>query len=476
MQNQTLSLSQNQQLQMVLAPQLRQSLEMLQVPVLELRTMVRKELEQNPTLEESPVDQPTVEIEPDVKDSNDNGEMDFEKEYEALAKLDDEWRDYFYQERNSIPYNPDREDKRQYFLNSLPQQESLQEHLINQLSLAGLSSEDVEIGELIIGSIGDDGYLSTSLEELSEAANFDCRQMEDILTVIQDFHPVGVGARDLRECLLIQLNRMGKGESLAAQIVKDYLNKLGAHKYQDIARSIQCTPEDVQKAAKLISTLDPKPGSIYSAETATYVLPEITVRKEEGEYVVIMHDEQLPHLRISNQYRKLMKSAATNPDVKQYIRERIQSGAFLIKSIHQRQKTIYRIATEIVQRQTEFLDKGVAFLRPMTMAEIAETVGVHETTVSRAVAGKYMRTPSGVFELKYFFSPGVTTSDGQQVSNKTVKDIIATLVSKENPSKPLSDQEIVEQLKKQGISVARRTVAKYRTVLRIPPSHMRKLY
>ncbi len=473
---QTLSLSQNQQLQMVLAPQLRQSLEMLQVPVMELRTMVRKELEQNPTLEELPAEQPTVEIEPEVKGSEDNSEMDFDKEYEALARLDDEWRDYFYQERSSIPYNPDQEDRRQYFLKSLPQKESLQEHLLNQLNLAGLSDEDMEIGELIIGSINEDGYLYTSLEELAEAASFDCRHMEVILAVIQDFHPVGIGARDLRECLLIQLNRMGKGESLAARIVKDFLNKLGAHKYQDISRSLQCSTEDVQKAAKLISTLDPKPGSVYSSETAAYVLPEITVRKVEGEYTVIMDDEQLPHLRISNQYRKLMKSAATNPDVKQYIRERIRSGAFLIKSIHQRQKTIYRIATEIVKRQTEFLDKGVAFLRPMTMAEIAETVGVHETTVSRAVAGKYMRTPSGVFELKYFFSPGVTTSDGQQVSNKTVKDIIATLVSKEDPSKPLSDQEIVEQLKKKGISVARRTVAKYRTVLRIPPSHMRKLY
>jgi RNA polymerase sigma-54 factor len=461
---------------MVLAPQLRQSLEMLQVPVLELRTMIRKEMEQNPTIEESPVDQPSVEIEPDVKGNEDASELNFEKEYEALAKLDDEWRDYFYQERSSIPYNSDREDKRQYFLNSLPQEESLQEHLTGQLNLAGLSDTDREIGELIVGSIGDDGYLPTSLEELAEAASFDVRHMEDVLAVIQDFHPVGVGARDLRECLLIQLNRMGKGESLAARIVRDHLNKLGAHKYQDIARSLQCSAEDVQNAAKLIATLDPKPGSIYSSETAAYVLPEITVQKVEGEYVVIMDDDQLPHVRISKQYRKLMQSAETNPDVKQYIRERIRSGAFLIKSIQQRQKTIYRIATEIVSRQKDFLDKGVAFLKPMTMAEIAEKVGVHETTVSRAVSGKYMRTPSGVFELKYFFSPGISTSGGQEVSNRTVKDIIAKLVAEEDPSKPLSDQEIVAQLKEQGITVARRTVAKYRTVLRIPPSHMRKLY
>lgn len=461
---------------MVLAPQLRQSLEMLQLPVMELQTMIREEIEQNPTLEEQPIEQTNIEIEPDVKDNGDNGELDFEKEYEALAKLDEEWRDYFYQDRNVHQYNPDREEKRQYFLDSLPQEESLQEHLLKQLNLAGLSNEDMEIGELLLGSINDDGYMSADLGQLAEEASFDPRRMEDVLMVIQDFNPVGVGARDLKECLLIQLNRMGKANSLPSTIVHDHLKKLGAHKYNDIARSLHVTTDEVQDAAKLIATLDPKPGSAYTSDTAAYVFPEITVQKVEGEYVVIMNDDQLPHLRISRQYRNLMKSAATNPDAKQYIRERIRSGAFLIKSIHQRQKTIYMIATRIVKRQQEFLDKGIAFLKPMIMAEIAQEVGVHETTVSRAVSGKYMKTPGGVFELKYFFSPGIKTSNGQEVSNKTVKDIISSLVSGEDSSKPLSDQELVERLKEQGINIARRTVAKYRMVLRIAPSHMRKLY
>ena len=476
MPGQTLTLTQSQHLQMVLAPQLRQSLEMLQVPILELSTMIRQELEQNPTIEEILKEKESVEIEPGDGKQKDEEELDFDKEFEALAKLDDEWRDYFFQNLQNQSYSPEAQEKHQFLLDSLPHRESLQEHLLSQLGLSGLAEEDQQTAELIIGSINDDGYLTASLEDLAATANYDLHQLEDTLSVVQDFHPTGVGATDLRECLLLQLERLDKSEDLAADIVRDHLSLLAGKRFGDIAKALRVSSEEVHEAAKVISSLDPKPGRIYSEEVATYILPEVAVKKVDGEYVVILNDEQLPHVRISKHYRRLLKDPNTKAEVKSYIRERIRSGAFLIKSIHQRQKTIRRIATEIVRTQEGFLDHGVSRLRPMTMAEVAKAVGVHETTVSRAVSSKYMRTPSGIFEMKYFFTPGIKTADGQQVSNKAVKNIIEGLVANESSDKPLSDQEIVEKLKEQGIKIARRTVAKYRLVLRIPPSHMRRSY
>jgi RNA polymerase sigma-54 factor len=478
---QTLSLSQTQRLQMVLAPQLRQSLEMLQLPILELRTLIRQELEQNPTIEEGLAGMETIEVEPgaaqpDAAQPEEKKELDFEKEIEVLKKLDDEWRDYFLQDRQTKPYSEEQEEKRQFLLDSIPQLESLQENLIKQLNLSGLSEDDRKTGELIVGSISDDGYLTTSLEDLAAATGHDLRHLEDVLAVVQDFQPVGVGARDLRECLLLQLERLGRLDGTAAEIVRDHLEALGGKKYQDIAKALKLPVEQVQEAAKFIGTLDPRPGRAYSAEALAYVLPEVVVQKIDGIYSVVLNDEQLPHVRISNHYRKLLEDPATTPEVKSYVQDKIRAGAFLIKSIHQRQRTIQRIASEIVAAQTEFLDHGISHLRPLTMAQVAGVVGVHETTVSRAVSGKYMQTPSGTFEMKYFFTPGIKTADGKEVSNMTVKDMIAGMVSREEPGSPLSDQEIMDKLREKGISIARRTIAKYRLVLRIPPSHLRKSY
>ena len=474
---QTLSLSQTQQLQMVLAPQLRQSLEMLQLPILELQALIQQEIEQNPTIEEAlESDNSTVEIERENEGIDDKKELEFEKEFEVLAQLDDEWRDYFYQNLQNRPYTREDAEKRQFFLESLPQQESLQAHLLSQLSLTEFSEEDHQVGELIIGSINDDGYLTGDLEELARSANCRPDHLDDVLAVIQDFHPTGVGARDLKECLLLQLARLGKADSLAGEIVRKHLDKLAGKKYQNIAKALNITVDELQDATKFIATLDPKPGHLYSSELANYIIPEIVVRKVDGEYVVILNDDHLPHVRISRHYRTLLKKAETDAEVKAYIRERIRAGAFLIKSIHQRQKTIHRIATEIVARQQEFLEHGISKLKPMTMASVAKEVGVHETTVSRTVAGKYMRAPKGIFELKYFFTPGIMTSNGKELSNKTVKDMIADMVANEDSESPYSDQEIMDKLQKQGIQIARRTIAKYRLVLRIPPSHLRKSY
>jgi RNA polymerase sigma-54 factor len=475
MPNQSLSLAQTQQLQMVLAPQLRQSLEMLQVPILELRAMIQKELEQNPTLEEEPTDPaPEQTAEAEKTQVEKDEKLDFDKEMEALSKLDEEWRDYFFQNLSTLPYTREDAEKRQFMMDSLPQTESLQEHLLEQLNMSDLSDSDKQIGELVIGNINDDGYLAATVDELALSANCDKHQIEDVLAAIQDFHPTGVGAKDLRECLLLQLERLGKSDALVQTIVRDHLDELGGKKYHDIARILKVSDEEVQHAAKIVATLDPKPGRIFTTDVATYVFPEIAVQKVDGEYVVVLNDDQLPHVRISRYYRDLLNDESTKPEVKSYIRERIRSGAFLIKSIHQRQSTIYRIATEIVKTQAEFLEHGIAHLKPLTMAQVANVVGVHETTVSRAVSGKYMKTPDRVYEMKYFFTPGIKTTDGKQVSNKTVRDMIARMVADEDSSAPLSDQEIMAGLKQQGIDIARRTIAKYRLTLRIAPSHMRK--
>ncbi|MBL7076229.1 MAG: RNA polymerase factor sigma-54 [Kiritimatiellae bacterium] len=476
MPSQTLALSQQQRLQMVLAPQLRQSLEMLQLPIMDLRTMIQQEIEQNPTIEEQPIDNEPIEIEPGDGETEKAEAMDFDKEFEALSHLDEEWREYFFQNQESQPYSSDADERRQFLLDSLPQRQSLQEHLLEQLQLTELEDEDHRLGEMIIGSIDDDGYLTGTLEELETTSNADLQRLEDILHLIQDFHPTGVGARDLRECLMLQLARLGKRDTLVETLVDKHLDKLGARRLTDLAKQLKISPEELLEATAFIATLDPKPGRIYSDEVATYVVAEIVVKKVEGKYIVIMDDDQLPHIRISRHYRRLLQAADSSDEVKEYVRDRIRAGAFLIKSIHQRQKTIFRIATEIVNRQVAFLDQGVSHLKPLTMAEIANAVEVHETTVSRAVNGKYMRTPRGIFEMKYFFTPGIKTADGSSVSNKTVKDMIATMVTEEDPAKPLSDQAILKKLDEEGIKIARRTIAKYRLVLKIPPSHMRKLY
>lgn len=476
MPEQTLQLSQEQRLHMVLAPQLRQSLEMLQAPVLELRAMIRAELDRNPTLEEAPPAAPQVEAETDVSEAESAKSLDFRKEFEILARLDDEWKDYFFQQRGNQPFSSEQGERRDYLFDTLTQPESLQEHLLKQLALAGMNESDRALGEVIIGSINDDGYLATPAEELAATSGADIQHLHDVLAIVKDFDPPGVGARDLRECLLFQLERIGKTDSLAARIVDGHLEKLGAHKYQEIARALKASPEDVQAAASFISTLEPRPGRAYSAETSPYVTPEVIVRKAEGRYIVYLNDDDLPRLRISKHYRTLMNDEATTKDVRDYIQERVRSSAFLIKSIHQRQNTIYRIAVEIVRVQQDFMEHGITHLRPLTMSEVADAVGLHETTISRAVAAKHMQTPQGVFEMKYFFAPGLKTKDGTVISNKTVKDAIENIVAGEDTATPLSDQDILDILTKRGIHIARRTIAKYRIALKIPPSHMRRRF
>jgi RNA polymerase sigma-54 factor len=466
--------SQNLSLQQVLAPQLQQSLLILQAPLLELRNLVQQEMETNPVLEEL-----AGEIGPDERETPEAPAVvdeKFKEEFDQLAKLDDEWRDYMAQSGSYTGRSQEEEDKRQFFFDSIVTQETLQQHLIGQLNQTALNADDRKTAELIIGNIDDNGFLQTTPEEMAMNTGIAQDDFENMLTLVQSFYPPGVGARDLRECLLIQLKREGRQNSLEYKIIADHMQDLGKRRFPEIARRMGISVEQVQKSANNIAQLDPRPGAIFADSPQNYVLPDVTVEKIDGQYQIILNGEQIPHLRISNTYKDIMSQDGNGSEVKDYIRDKIRSGKFLIKSIHQRQQTISNIAHEIVKRQREFLDHGTAHLKPMTMVQIADIVGVHETTVSRAISGKYMSTPQGVFEMKYFFTPGYQTATGESMSNTSVKEAIMDLVKDESPTAPLSDKEIVEILSKRGIPIARRTVAKYRTELNILPSNMRRRY
>jgi RNA polymerase sigma-54 factor len=461
--SQTQTLSQQQ----VLAPQLQQSLQILQAPMLELRALIQSEIEANPTIEVEDMD-------PKIEDKQREAE-EFDAEFDRLSKLDEEWRDYMAQNASYSKRNADEEERRQFFFDSLTEDPTLQQHLLEQLRSADLPKADLQLGELLIGNIDDVGFLTTTPEEISKNTGLEAEDLSRVLELVQTFHPVGVGSRDLRECLLIQLRRIGKEHSLEWKIVSNHLEDLGKKRFPEIARRCGTTVECVQRAANFIATLDPKPGHIFSPDPNHYVLPDVTVEKIAGQWQISLNGDQIPHLRISNTYKDLM-AQQSKEDVRDYIRDKIRSGKFLIKSIHQRQQTISNIAHEIVKRQMEFLEEGASGLKPMTMVQIADAVGVHETTVSRAISGKYIATPHGVFEMKYFFTPGYQTAGGESMSNTSVKGVISELVSKEDPKNPLSDKEIVELLEKRGIPIARRTVAKYRNELNILPSNMRKSF
>ena len=468
--------SQNLSLQQVLAPQLQQSLLILQAPLLELRNLVQQEMETNPVLEElANENEQQPEPAPEEKKATSSDE-DFKAEFDQLAKLDEEWRDYMAQSSSYSGRSQEAEDKRQFFFDSIATQETLQQHLMGQLNQTVLNANDRKTAELIIGNIDDNGFLQTGPEEMALNTGIPKDDFDHMLTLIQSFYPPGVGARDLRECLLIQLKRDGKGNSLEYKIVSEHMADLGKRRFPEIARRMGISVEQVQKCANNIGQLDPRPGAIFASAPQNYVLPDVTVEKINGEYQVILNGEQIPHLRISNTYKDIMAQDGNGSEVKDYIRDKIRSGKFLIKSIHQRQQTISNIAHQIVSRQREFFDRGSSHLKPMTMVQIADEVGVHETTVSRAISGKYMSTPQGVFEMKYFFTPGYQTATGESMSNTSVKEAILDLVRNEEGNAPLSDKEIVEILSKRGIPIARRTVAKYRTELNILPSNMRRKY
>jgi len=506
---QGLQLSQRLTQSLVLAPQLQQSLALLQAPTLELKALVEQELQQNPVLEETSQEaeisekeapdsdkesekdsEPAETAETSDSDSSSDSDSDkspseggdnepaddFEAEFERLVQLDQEWRDHFSQTNLPIKASAEEEEKRQFMFDSLVVGTSLQEMLLTQVRESALAEDQWPIAEMLIGNIDEYGYLKASVEELTSSTGLEGEKILAVLKVIQTFDPAGVGARDLRECLLLQLERSGQKNTLEYRIVDEYMDALGKRRIPEIARGTGQSVDDVQAALERIARLEPRPGRAFLPDNDQYILPEVFVQKVGDDFSVTTNNEHIPHLRISNTYKDLMSHRENSAEVRNYIREKIRAGKFLIKSLHQRQQTILNIAKEIVRRQREFMEKGVAFLKPLTMVQVAEVVGVHETTVSRAVSGKYMQTPQGLFEMKYFFTAGIQTASGDGLSNTSVKDMIADIFKKEDPTKPLSDQEVVKMLQERGIVIARRTVAKYRTELNILPSNLRKVY
>ncbi len=495
-QTQRLGLSQ------VLAPQLQQSLALLQAPTLELKALVERELQQNCVLEEvtnlsteveitdktssreddtsaaaDPAEPPKDMIYDPAQEKPGGGPDDhLEADWQKLQQIDSEWRERGLQSNGASRPSEEEEERRQFIMDSLVSKSSLHDNLLEQVRTSDMTPEQIEIAELIVGNIDDHGYVKSSIEELALNHQKPIEMVGEVLKMIQTFQPPGVGARDLRECLLLQLERSERQESLEYKIIDKFMEALGRRRLPEMAKGLDVTVDEIQDAMESIAKLDPKPGRAFSPDINQYVVPEVFVTKLGDEYQVTTNNDPVPQLRISNYYKDLMTQAESSSDVRDYIREKIRAGKFLIRSLHQRQQTITNIAREIVARQRDFMEHGVGALRPMTMVQVADVVHVHETTVSRAVSGKYMQTPQGIFEMKYFFTSGISTSDGGIMSNTSVKDIISDIFSAENRAKPLSDQEVVKILAERQIMIARRTVAKYRDELNILPSNLRKVY
>jgi len=466
-----LVLRQELKMSQVLAPHLFQSLEILHMPLLELQQMIKKELTENPTLESAQTSgDEQIEIEQGTKDVERD---EFDNEFEQLAALGEEWNEDFYKNRQQ-GNSSEADEKYQYMMDSLSEISTLQDQLLEQLSFANLNDYERKVAEIVVGNIDDDGYLQLDVEDLLALPNFPRETLDKILAIIHEFDPPGVGARDLRECLLLQLERQGKKDSLEYQLVDQHLDFLGRHKYDEIASEMDLPVEDVKELAKKIATLNPKPGRNFSEERIEYVVPEIFVEKVDGEYKVTQNKKPYPRLYISPKYLQMLKDPSISKEVKSYIREKITKSKQFIQSIDQRMSTIYRIAVEIVRIQREFFDEGVSKLKPLNMKTIAEILGVHETTVSRAISGKFMQTPRGLLSMKYFFKPGLKMKDGTMISNESIRAALLDILKGEDKKKPYSDAQLVLLLEKQGIKVARRTVAKYRDQLRILPSNLRR--
>ncbi len=482
-------LRQRQTQSLVLAPQLVQSLKILQVAALDLRSVIQEELQNNPTLEEVlPTDGVSLDQERDAEAASNTGdspegepaegreEMDFSKEFEILGKLDQDWRDHLANAGGNQPHTAEDAERRQHFFDSLVSETSLQEHLMGQAELADISPAAVEAMRHLVGSLDDRGFLTQTPNDLALQSGLPLEAMQEAVRLLKTFEPPGLGAKDLAECLILQLQAKGRGGSLAARIVRDHYALLTRRRIPDIARRVGVSVEKIQDAIAEIGALDPAPGRRFAEDNNRVVVPDVTVEPDGDGWKIHLNHDYIPRLRISPIYRDLIAKGTLSKQEGQYLRERINSGKFLINSIAQRQQTIERITREILKAQAGFFQHGVAQLHPLTMTQIADVVGVHETTVSRAIANKFIKTPHGVFDFKFFFTPGYRAEGGDTVSNTSVKEMIADLIAGEDRSHPLSDQEIVSRLKEKGLSVARRTVAKYREELGLLSSNLRREY
>ena len=481
MSNQGLHQSQKQAQSLVLAPQLRQSLKILQVSALELNNTILEELQTNPTLEESSMEVDSVDdIQASGSDEDnefDDSELDFKEDFEILNKIDQDWKEYFAEESGSQQFSKEDEDSRKHFFDSIESETSIQEHLMQQAELAECTEKELIAIEYLIGSLDNRGYLKNKISEIALMAKLPLEDVQRAHTTLKSFDPLGIGSSDLQECLLTQMDMGPKGENqLAREIVKNDLQLLLRRRIPELSRKRGCTVADIQSAIEYISSLDPTPGRQFMEDTNRTVSPDVKVEKNGGDWNVIVNNDYIPRLRISSTYKTLLAKKTLSNEEKEYLRNQIRSGKSLISSIEQRQQTIERITNELLDLQKQFFEEGVSALKPLIMNVLAERLGVHETTISRAIANKYIDTPHGIFEFKFFFTFGFSKEGGEKVSNTSIKEIIVDFVEKENPSKPISDSTIVKMLADKDIKLARRTVAKYREELGILPTHLRREY
>ena len=473
--------------QLVMTPQLQQAIKLLQLSRVELEEMVTKELQENPALEEGPAEeaeasgeQPRSETQASVPENS--SELVLNRELSAVDKIGTlDWQEYLDTHSNSIhgsltaEATSDDGDSPPSWENSLTKKTTLEDHLIWQLRLSKITERESTIGSYVIQNLDQNGYLVLSREEICTATGSSAEEVEAVLRRIHFFDPVGVAAQDLRECLLIQLENLQLSDSLAAKIIANYLNFLESKRYEKLAKDLGVTIDEIADAAHLIATLEPKPSRGFEQDEVRTVLPDVFVEKVGDEYVIFLNDDGVPRLRVNSLYRRLAgQEGAAEEQARQYLQEKVRAAHWLIKSIQQRQQTLFRVTQSIFKFQQEFLDHGVSNLKPMVLRDVAEDIDMHESTVSRATANKYVHTPQGLFELKFFFQSGLHSGNGEDVASESVKEKIRGIIAAEDQRKPYSDQHIAAALSNDSIEIARRTVAKYREAMGILPSSKRR--
>ena len=463
--------------QLVMTPQLQMAIKLLQLSRLELLDTVRQELDSNPMLEEVQdsvsnelLSEPT-EI---VRQQDDSLTKEVKIEEKILDTFD--WNNYIdeYNAPGKINFETEKRETPSYEA-FISRTESLNDHLLWQLLMTSPSKEEEEIGSLIIGNLNGDGYLDVSVEDISKTSGSSTEKVEKVLSMIQTFDPSGVCARNLSECLLIQAKQLGLHGTVVTDIIQNHLNYLENKNFRAIAKALKADMREVEAAVNIIMALEPKPGRKFSDEEPQYITPDIYVYKVENNFVVVLNDDGMPKLRVNSYYKKTMGRGGKIPnDARDYIQEKMRSATWLIKSIHQRQKTIYKVMESILKFQREFFENGLSFLKPMVLRDIAQDIEMHESTISRVTTNKYAFTPQGIFELKYFFNSSINRTTGEALASASVQDMIKRLIKNEDPQKPYSDDKLKDILLNSNVNIARRTVAKYRDVLKILSSNKRK--
>jgi len=467
--------------QLVITPQLQQAIRLLQLTRLELVDMISQEMKENPLLEEAEEGRESAEGEATAagqEEAEAPPEPEVTPEVKGTGEGVDEydWESYL-ENSNLTPFqksSPDGEE-RPSFENFLSKRTTLTDHLRWQLQLSHFTEKEHEAGTWIIGNLDEDGYLRISLEEICSETNLPMEVVERVLRRIQQFDPVGVASRDLKECLLIQLEQMNPRDAIAEKIVSEHLSLLKNRNYPAIAKRLGMSLDRVNRAALVISRLDPKPGKAFGGEVIQEIIPDVYVYKVEGDYVINLNDDGIPRLKINSLYRDILSGSRLTPEGdRKYIQDKLRSALWLIRSIHQRQRTIYKVAKSIVKFQREFFDKGIQYLKPLVLRDVAEDIQMHESTISRVTHNKYVHTPQGIYELKFFFNAGITSTQGEAMASESVKNLVREIIANEDPRKPYSDEKLVQILQGMNIHIARRTVSKYREMMRILSSNERR--